>query len=491
MEYPMTAGPPKRPIRRPTIFPECVFGDFICRRHGCTQTNLTPTGQYRVKRIVGPKNTGPITETPTDLNQLAKIISPTSTTPLPIRVQGSGSACNSCHTTETGTTVRTTRLNRVLHVDPVNYTTTVQAGVLLGDLVKELAAYGLELAGTYDLAGRTVGGAIAAPCFGPTIGNSGAYFASNVLSLKLMRPDGQRVRIKADQANLLGAFRSSFGVLGIIYEATLRVRPIRTFTVSHRRVTIDKFTSVIDALASASIGFKFYLMPWRDRVYLDVRRYEADTASSYTTPWKLKDWGESTVLPNMFKSLSRVVPMQSLRYRLADTLSEASQGILNSRYVSSGSNAASQSNSRKKGGRRRSFYSTWCFPAVDFSMVTRAYQDFCESSYELSGYRCDMPTVGYRLSKDPGTLLSPSFDEPMIALTAASTQEKGWHDFAIDLAEFAEMWGGIPLVSQSRSLRAEHVIQSYNRRMDYFRRLRRKVDPENRMLNPFLAQFMQ
>ena len=79
----------------------------------------------------------------------------------------------------------------------------------------------------------------------------------------------------------------------------------------------------------------------------------------------------------------------------------------------------------------------------------------------------------------------------MIALTAASTQEKGWDDFVIDLAEFAEKWGGLPLISQSRAMRAEHVIQSYNKRLDFFRNMRRKVDPENRLLSPFLAQFMQ
>ena len=454
-------------------------------------TNLARTGQYRVKRIIDKARNGPVTETPTDLNQLRRIVDPASGTPLPIRVQGSGSACNSCNTTETGTTIRTAGLNRILHVDPVNYTATVQPGVLLGDLVNELAEHGLELAGNYDLSGRTVGGAVAAPCFGPTIGSRFTYLSSNVIQIKLIRADGQAVKVDSSQANLLGAFRSSFGLLGIIHEIKLRVRPIRTFTASHRRVTIDKFASIIDALANADIGFKFYLMPWRDRVYLDVRRYDADPGNSYAAPWKLKDWGESTVLPNMYKSLCRVVPVQSLRYRLADTISEATQGLVNTRYVSTGSNAAAQTNSRGRRGARRSWYSTWCFPATDFSMVTRAYQDFCETSYATSGYRCDLPAVGYRLGRDPGTLLSPSFDEPMIALTSASTQGKGWHDFAIDLAEFAEQWGGIPLVNQSRSLRAEHVIQSYNQRLDFFRHLRRKLDPDNRLLNPFLAQFMQ
>ena len=60
-----------------------------------------------------------------------------------------------------------------------------------------------------------------------------------------------------EQNNLLGAFRNSYGLLGVLYEATIRLRPIRTFAVSHRHVTIDKFASVVDALANGEVGFKF------------------------------------------------------------------------------------------------------------------------------------------------------------------------------------------------------------------------------------------
>jgi hypothetical protein len=49
----------------------------------------------------------------------------------------------------------------------------------------------------------------------------------------------------------------------------------------------------------------------------------------------------------------------------------------------------------------------------------------------------------------------------------------------------------MPQISQSRAQRAEHVIQTYSRRLDFFRHLRRKLDPGNRFLSPFMAQFMQ
>ncbi len=447
-------------------------------------TDLKKTGAY-----ARPKPAGPIIREPANLNLLRKLLDSGPGLPLPIRTQGAGSASTDCNTTTSGTTLKMTGLDRIIRIDTHNQTVTAQAGVRLETLVRALAEEGLELIGGFDLEGRTVGGAISAPCFGPSIGNNGSYFSSHVASMKILRSDGQPMKVDKDQKNLLSAMRMSFGMLGIIYEATMRVRPIRTFTASHRRVTIEKFASVVDALANGNVGFKFYLMPYRDRVYIDLRRYETEPGSTYAAPWKLKDWGESTVLPSIFKSLNRVVPIPSVKYRLIDSISEATQGLVNTKLVNTGTFAAAQSGQRRT--PRRCHYSTWCFPAANFSMIAKAYRDFCEETYARTRYRCDMPAVGYRLCKDPRSVLSPSFDEPMIALTTASTQLRGWDDFVIDLAEFAEKWAGLPLISQSRALRAEHVIQTYSQRLDFFRRLRRQMDPENRLLSPFLAQFFQ
>ena len=449
-------------------------------------TNLKRTGSFRT-----PKATGPVTREPTNLNDLRRVLDPAAGMPTPIRPQGAGTAATDCNASASGTTLKTTGLDRIISVDTRKLTVTAQAGVRLESLVQELAEHGLELAGGYDLQGRTIGGAISAPCFGPCIGNNGSYFSSHVTAMKFVRPDGEMLSIAEGQQNLLNAFRTSFGTLGVLYEATMRVRLIRTFTASHRRVSIDKFSAAVDALANGDVGFKFYLMPYRDRVYLDLRRYDADPGNAYTTPWKLKDWGESTVLPNVFSSINRVVPIQSVRYKLIDSISEATQGLVNSRLVTTGTNAAFRSNHHARAGARGRYYSTWCFPAANFSVIVKAYRDLCESTYARSGYRCDLPAVGFRLGRDRSSLLSPSFDESMIAITTASTQPKGWEDFVIDLAEFAETWGGTPMISESRALRAEHVIQTYSKRLDFFRRLRRQLDPNNRLLSPFLAQFCQ
>lgn len=428
--------------------------------------------------------------TPANLADLMRCLDPASNAPVPIRIRGAGTAATDCNANSVGTLVDMTGLDRIIHIDAYNHTVKVEAGVRLGTLVGALADQGLELIGNHDQMERTVGGAIASPCIGACIGGQAAYLSTQVISLKVITANGQVMKVSEQQRHLLNAFRLSYGMLGAIYEATLRVRPIATFSASHRSLSIETFADVANRLASRDIGLKFYVLPHMDRVYLDLRRYERTPGNSYNAPWKIKDWGESTVLPHVFKSLNRVMPIPSMKYRLMDSISAATHGLVNTRLVRNGNNAtASGTQGRRK--PRNALRSTWCFPASDFSVVIKAYCEFCRDTLAQSGYRTDLPVVGFRVARDVSAILSPSFDEPLIALQTASTQEKGWEDFIIDLAQFAENWGGTPLFSESRALRAEYGKQMYSNRLDFFRKMRRQLDTHGRLLNPFMAQYFE
>jgi FAD/FMN-containing dehydrogenase len=250
---------------------------------------------------------------------------------------GANSSATDCTTSSAGTVIDLTGLNQIKNIDAYGDTVTVQPGVRIGDLARELADHGLELAGSHDLMSRTVGGAVAGACIGPAFGDDGAFFASQVKSLRVITPNGQAIEIRPNQPNLLNTFRLSFGMLGVIYEVTLKVRPIRPFGVTHRRCTFDQFAGVVEKLSNVDVGLKFYLLPFRDRVYLDLRRYSEEALATHRIPWKIKDWGESTVLPQVFKSINRIVPGAGVKYRLIDEISQMTQGLVNNRLVSSGS----------------------------------------------------------------------------------------------------------------------------------------------------------
>lgn len=435
--------------------------------------------------------TAPVSaEIPVDsIQTLARVMERGGGAALPIRPQGAATAATDCNRSATGTVVRMTGLDQIINIDSQRHTVTAQAGVRLYALSEALAEHGLELIGNHEMTGRTLGGAIAAPCLGPSIGSEAGSLAAAVTRVKMITGAGKPLTVDEEKKNLLGAVCSSYGVLGVIVEATLKVQPQTNFAVSHRRLSVEEFSRVVDRIADAAVGFRFVLMPYRDRVYLDLRRYAAGAGKTYNTPWKIKDWGESTVLPRVCKSLNRLLPLQSVRYRVIDSASEATQGIVNSRFVRSGNNGTMPG--RTASSIRQLLYSTWCFPASDFSFVVKAYQAFCKDRYDRGGYRCDVPAIGYGISRDATSILSPSYDEPMIALQTMSTQLAGWEDFVIDLADFAEHWAGVPLFSQTRSLRADYAKQVYAHRLGFFRKLRRQLDPENRLLTPFMAQYFQ
>ncbi len=423
--------------------------------------------------------------TPANLAELVRYLSGDANIAQPFRPQGTGTSATDCNSSVSGTVIRTTRLTRIVAIDTYHHTVTAEAGVTLGDLIASLAAKGLELIGNYDQTERTLGGALASPCMGPGIGHQASFLSSQLISMKVVTPDGRVMKVSHSQQHLLNAFRMSYGMLGIIYEATLRVQQISTFSASHRSLSVDEFSAVTERLAACNVGLKFYLLPHKDHVYVDLRRYKTTPGNSYRAPWRIKDWGESTVLPHVFKSLNRVLPIPSVRFQLIDNISAATHGLLNTRFVRNGNNASAR---RGRKSPRNLNYSTWCFPALDFAIVVKAYTKFCQEIFERTGYRCDMPSVGFRVGRDRSALLSPSFDESLITLQTISTQSRGWEDFVIDLAEFAENWGGIPLFNQSLALRDGYAAQIYGSRLEFFRKIRRQMDPHNRLLNPYLAR---
>jgi FAD/FMN-containing dehydrogenase len=448
--------------------------------------SVTAANARKSARIRTSTATQSTTVRPGSVEDLKSLFTPGAGHAMPLRPRGAGSASTDCNVSTVGTVVDMTALDDIVDIDAYNHRITVQAGARISQVVDALAVHGMELEGSHDLMNRTVGGAVAGGCIGPAIGRDNALFASQVLGLKAITPEGQILVADIGQQKILSVMRLSYGMLGAIYEVTLRARPVMGFSATHRRCTTEQFSNAVEKLARTDIGLKFFLLPFRDTVYLDLRRFDAQAKATATLPWKLKDWGESTVLPNVFKSLSRIIPVSGVRYRLIDQVSSMTQGLVSNRLVSEGSMSTAKSGVKPQHSLR---YSTWFFPASDFTVTVQAYREFCTEVREASGFRCDMPTVGYLLGRDQSAILSPCFDEPMIALRAVSTQSKGWEDFAIDLGEFASKWGGAPLFNQSRELNPNYAKTVFGNRMEYFRKVRRQVDPENRMMNPFLSQY--
>jgi hypothetical protein len=423
------------------------------------------------------------------LTEIQQVLMDPKRYPNPLRPIGSGSATTRCVTASGGTQMDLSTMNRVLKIE--SDTVTVQPGISLPDLAEILSEEGLELVGGFDLANRTVGGAVCAAGLEASMAGDVGQFASHVVQLKVLSPNGKKFVVGEKTKSLLALMRLSYGLLGIVYEVTLRVRPVQGFAVQTARVSFQDFGKLGAKLVGATAGVKLYLLPFRDRIYLELRRPAAAGDHGRKFAWRLKDWAVNSALPEAVRSIGMARPIRQLRYPLIDSLSEVAQRLVNNALVRSGSNSVEQSGRyRMLGSKSRFTYTTWAFPAAEFSNVVLAYKLFCKEHYARTGFRCDMPTVGFRLNRDRSALLSPSFDSPMFTLSPLSTQDQGWDDFVLDFAEFAGRNHGVPFFNQTRNASPEVVAQRFGTRLAFFNKVRRELDPLDRLLNPFFQSYL-
>ena len=159
--------------------------------------------------------------------------------PSPVRPVGSGSSTTRCVTANGGTQLDLSTMNRVLKIERDRV--TVQPGISLTELADILSDEGLELIGGFDLANRTVGGAVSAAGLEASMAGDVGQFASHVLQLKVLSPNGKKFVVSEKTKSLLALMRLSYGLLGVIYEVTLRVRPVQGFAVQTAKVSFKDF----------------------------------------------------------------------------------------------------------------------------------------------------------------------------------------------------------------------------------------------------------
>ncbi|HWL45810.1 MAG TPA: FAD-linked oxidase C-terminal domain-containing protein [Ilumatobacter sp.] len=126
--------------------------------------------------------------------------------------------------------VVTTRLNRLLSVDPVNRRAWVQPGMLNLDLSRQLAGHGLHFAPDPSSQQTcSIGGNVANNAGGPHCLADGVT-AAHIMALKVVLPDGTLTVLGGDDPepdgyDLRGVFVGSEGMLGIATEVCVRLTP--------------------------------------------------------------------------------------------------------------------------------------------------------------------------------------------------------------------------------------------------------------------------
>ena len=382
-----------------------------------------------------------------------------------------------------------TAMNRVLQIRA--RTVKVQAGMRLRDLARKLAVYDLELVGSYEQPDRTVGGLISSGSLSAGLPADGAHLASSMTSVGVVMPSGEIVEYGEDLPEMLDLIRQGYGLMGVVYCITLKIRKPVSYSIRHRKIGFAELATITPSLATTTNGVKLFLLPFRDRVYIELHSATSSDQHPKSFAWKLRDWITNKFLPDVVHSVGKYVRVGRIRDPLIDGFSEATQMLVNTRFVDVGTNAMEQTGQfRKIGASSRISQCTWVFPADKFSAALYSYREFCRRHLEVNGYRCDLPAVGYRIAQDRSALLSPSYDGPMFALNLRTTNGDGWDDFLLDFAKISARFGGIPLPNKTKGFLPDQVADGYGSRLQRFKAFRRRFDPEGRLLNQFFAEFV-
>lgn len=157
----------------------------------------------------------------------------------------------------------TTGLNKVVEYEPADLTVTVEAGIRLGNLQRELAQHRQFLPIDPPYSDRcTIGGIISSNSSGPLRHQHGT--ARNlVLGMKVLRPDGTVVKSGGKVVKNVAGYDTNklyigaFGTLGIITESTLKLAPLPT----QQAILAVQFQKIQDAAISGLNIVRSQILP--------------------------------------------------------------------------------------------------------------------------------------------------------------------------------------------------------------------------------------
>ena len=182
----------------------------------------------------------------------------------PVICRGAGTnVVGACIPKKNGIILNFSRMNKILEINPSNLTARVQAGVVVGDLQREVEKFGLYYPpDPSNLTVSTIGGSIAQASAGAKAFKYGST-KEYVLDLLVVTANGEILKTgsstikNATGYNLNALFVGSEGTLGIVAEATLKLIPKPETKV----VLMSYFDSVENSIHAVTSIIEHGIMP--------------------------------------------------------------------------------------------------------------------------------------------------------------------------------------------------------------------------------------
>ncbi len=389
-----------------------------------------------------------------------------------LRVMGAG------HSWSTGivtndTLVSLDRLRRVLDVDRRALRVTVEAGIRLKDLIRELERVGLALENLGSIAEQSIAGAIATGTHG-----SGASFrclADQVVSLSLVDADGELRRLDRDHPDF-PAVVVGLGCFGVVHEVTLRVVP--SFQM-HAITDTVPFSDVIDRLDAYVKGYDhfklWWLVPADTVIVFQNQRTTAPRDDSDLVRW-FKDELLSVIVYRSCLALQRIE-----RRRLVPAVNRVLGREVGKRFERVCKSHVGFLTPSPPVHRE----SEWAFDYGDAKQLLRDYRELLLKSGHTYSFIQEV-----RFTRADPFWMSPGYDRDSIWLALYNIDsDTRWSDQLRRFEAFARARGGRPHWGKEGALDPSYLAERYPRFGD-FRRLRDQYDPRGKFSNRWVRDLL-
>lgn len=390
-------------------------------------------------------------------------------------------------------------MTKILSIDKANLTVTVQPGVSLHQLCGYLKPLGYQPPVVLEW-GNFHFGAVSGTHANDSSLSDGAQLSSFVLSVKLVKSNGELMEISEKQnSQFLPAIRSHFGLFGVVCEVTLRIWPVRSLLFTYETQNINSFLDTFDSqmtkLRATSDQAFALIFQNVDTILIQHRKLQDPKQNP---PHPLTNSLESKAI-NLFTSLVLPATQALAGLHLSAHHAEALSDFLLKGPLDAlrGSEFVINPNDRGilYGTNDPDFeFHDWAFPEANWPAMVQAYRQLLNRFRTERDFLITLPTIVYFIKQDTNSLLSRSRNSNMVVVDPEHHDPKDvrWKDFRRAFGELAIQHGGIPHINKT----VEAAVLWYAKACDQkalreYLDLRKRFDPKDMFLNDFFKQMFR
>ena len=424
------------------------------------------------------------------VDDIVRVLKDPGSYPAPVRAVGSNHSTAACGVADGGTLIRM-KMNRILNIG--TDTLTVEAGAIHLAMAKALEANGLQFYVNTEIGNLSAGSAAIAGTKDASFPGEYGQVGSYITGVKMVLPSGDLLEVTDDQnPQLMQVLRSSYGLLGIVYQVTYKVKPLTPMHVHHTTYSLQDFLSALPDFKALGYSTMFYIFPFADKITVEFRKYNPGaTGEPNHFAWQSRNETWGTVGPKLGYHIEESCSIPAIRYGMIDALNAAWRSQLETIVCSDNTTPPDQIiDYPLVSNDSRYTFSLFAFPEGEYPTAMTDFFKFCNDYYTQKGYRSNLLYVGYSIAQDQNSLLSYSYDGPVMTIDPVSTANTGWDAFIDAYNQFCIDRNGKPLPNQTPGLTAAMLRKAYGDKLTTLENTRKQYDPAGRLLNDYFRDLL-